>query len=186
MELAPLERLDFDSLIRWTTSPEFLLQWAGPSFSYPLTAEQLDEHCRGCAAEPPLREMWKAVLPRSGEMIGHAELGSIDYAARTATVSRVIIGDPLERGKGFGTTLMQLLLRRAFEGIGLRALDLYVFDFNRRAVDCYARVGFTIDAHMQNVRRVADGYWSMYRMVMQRTGSGSRASAPATPPLPSG
>jgi len=167
IELRPLEPADFEHLIGWTTSPEFLLQWAGPGFSYPLTVEQLAEHHRGCRADPPLREMWKALPRGSAEMIGHAELTGIDRVARTATVSRVLVGDPHRRGRGIGTAMMELLIRRAVDGLDLSGLDLYVFDFNRRAIDCYTGVGFRIDARMENVRRVGDEFWSMYRMVLE-------------------
>ena len=146
------------------------MQWAGPSFSYPLTVEQLEEHYGGCLAVPPAREMWKAVERGSPGMIGHIELGSIDREEGTATVSRVIVGDPRRRGQGIGTAMMRFVVDRAFGILGLRALDLYVFDFNRRAVDCYLRVGFRIDARLENVRRVGDGYWSTYHMVLERPG----------------
>ena len=40
--LRPFARSDFDRLIGWVTSPQFLLQWAGPLFTYPLDAAQFD------------------------------------------------------------------------------------------------------------------------------------------------
>ena len=167
IELRPLERVDFPILVSWAKSAEFLLQCAGPGFSYPLTVDQLEEHHRGCTADPPVREMWKVVELGSPGMIGHVELGSLDRTELTATVSRVIVGDPRLRGGGIGTAMMRLIVERAFHHLGLRALDLYVFDFNRRAIDCYSRVGFRIDARMENVRRVGDAYWSMLHMVLE-------------------
>jgi RimJ/RimL family protein N-acetyltransferase len=167
VDLAPLSTEDLGVLVGWTTSAEFLLQWAGPRFSFPLTVEQLEEHHRGCLTEPPKREMWKAMLRGSAEMVGHAELNSIDRSAGTATISRVIVGAS-RRGKGIGAAMTDFLLRRAFGDLGLTAVDLYVFDWNSRAIGCYTRAGFRIDAHMENARRVGDTYWSLYRMVMER------------------
>ena len=168
IRLAPLEPGDFPTLVRWTTSPEFLVQWAGPAFSYPLTAAQLEEHYRGCLESPPKREMWKAVESEGGQMVAHAELNGIDRKDLRATVSRVIVGDSKSRGKGIGTALMRALVSRAFDDLGLASLDLNVFDFNRRAIDCYLRVGFKIESRLENVQRVGDTYWSVYRMVLAR------------------
>lgn len=168
VELLPLEPADFPTLVGWVHSAEFLLQCAGPGFSYPLTVEQLEAHHRGCTADPPVREMWKARERGTPGTIGHIELSSLDRTEQTATVSRVIVGDPRRRGAGIGTAMVRLVIDRAFGVLGLRALDLYVFDFNKRAIDCYARVGFRIDARMENVRRMGDTYWSMYRMLLEK------------------
>lgn len=168
MDFAPLEPADFPTLVAWTTSMEFLLQWAGPKFSYPLTIDQLAEHHRECAGPEPAREMWKGMDRSTGAMVAHAELNTIDRLAKCATISRVIVGDPRARGKGIGTQLMSFLVRRAFDVLDLETLDLNVFDFNQRAVDCYRRVGFEIESRLENVRRVGDGYWSLYRMALGR------------------
>ncbi len=44
VELQYFERSDFQQLINWIDSPEFLLQWGGPNFSFPLTEEQLENY----------------------------------------------------------------------------------------------------------------------------------------------
>ena len=42
------------------------------------------------------------------------------------------IGDPADRGHGFGTAAVMLLLDLAFLGLGLTNVQLRVFEFNRR------------------------------------------------------
>jgi RimJ/RimL family protein N-acetyltransferase len=177
--MRPLEEADLPTLIHWTRSAEFLLQWAGPAFAYPLTTEQLLEHHRGCTADPPTREMWKAVA--QGQMVGHAELGSIDRQARTATISRVIVGEPKDRGRGIGAAMMDHLVRRAFAALDLVSVDLHVFDFNRRAVACYHRVGFRIESHLENVHRVGAEFWGLYRMSLDRPTPGQPTSLTPIP-----
>lgn len=167
ISLHPLEEDDLPILVSWTSSREFLMQWAGPSFSYPLTVGQLAEHLAGCRADPPLRRMLKAV-ECDGGMIGHAEIDAINEQAGTATVSRVIVGRPRSRGAGLGTTIMRMIVRLAFDEMGLQELDLHVFDFNARALSCYRKVGFTVESHIPNARRVGDSYWGLYRMVLSR------------------
>lgn len=44
VELKYFERSDFDQLIGWVDSPEFLLQWSGSQFDYPLNEAQLVQY----------------------------------------------------------------------------------------------------------------------------------------------
>lgn len=38
------EQEDFDQLIEWSGDAEYLLQWAGPQFHFPLSKEQLSNY----------------------------------------------------------------------------------------------------------------------------------------------
>jgi len=42
--LKEFKQEDYQDLIKWSVSPEFLLQWAGPIFTHPLTIKQLDNY----------------------------------------------------------------------------------------------------------------------------------------------
>lgn len=167
LSVLPMTEGDLPELVRWTSSREFLLQWAGPVFTYPLTIDQLLEHFGGCQTAPPRRRMYKAV-DCDGRMVGHAELDALDVAAATATVSRVIVGNPRERGTGLGTEIMRRIIAISFGELELQQLHLHVFDFNARALACYRKVGFSMESHIPDARRVGDSFWGLYRMVLQR------------------
>ena len=47
------------------------------------------------------------------------------------------------RGKGIGREALSLLLRYAFDTLGLRRVELTVFAENSRARLCYLKAGFT-------------------------------------------
>ena len=53
------------------------------------------------------------------------------------------IGDPADRGHGFGTAAVMLLLDVAFLGLGLSNVQLRVFEFNHAGIAAYRRAGFT-------------------------------------------
>ena len=46
IELQYFDVSDFQQLIDWIDTPEFLLQFGGPYFSFPLTEEQLENYLK--------------------------------------------------------------------------------------------------------------------------------------------
>ena len=153
-------------MIGWVKSPEFLLQWAGPIFNYPLDNAQLDEYINGAGGDFVKRKIFKLIVADTNEVVGHIELNDIDEKNKSATLCRVLIGEPSLRGKGIGTQMVTKLLTIGFEQLGLHRIDLVVFDFNKAAINCYKRAGFTIEGRLRDARRFGDQYWSLYQMSM--------------------
>jgi RimJ/RimL family protein N-acetyltransferase len=54
----------------------------------------------------------------------------------------MVIGDKSYWGRGYGTDSVRVLLRLAFEKMGLHRVHLHVFEFNQRAISCYEKCGF--------------------------------------------
>jgi RimJ/RimL family protein N-acetyltransferase len=170
--LRPFGREDFGRLIAWSHSPEFLLQWAGPLFTYPLDQTQLERYLRSSRECPPQRKIFKIVDGDTRDThgtVGHIELNNIDMRHLSATVSRVLIGEPSQRGKGLGAEAMRCLLEIGFGEMGLHRIDLCVFDFNRPAIRCYEKVGFRIEGHLRDTRKVGHGFWNTYVMSLLDT-----------------
>ena len=164
IELRPFERNDFACLIGWIKSPEFLLQWAGPNFRYPLDEAQLEKYIQGSEGNQPIRRIFKAVDTRINATVGHIELNNIDLRNKSARVCRVLVGEPSLRGRGIGTQMMRRLLEIGFSQLGLHRIDLVVFDFNKAAIRCYEKLGFVKEGHLREVRRIGGEYWSLYQM----------------------
>jgi RimJ/RimL family protein N-acetyltransferase len=166
IELRPFAREDFHRLIDWSPTPEFLMQWAGPFFTYPLDEAQLEDYLQGAEGESPFRRIYKVVASETGAVIGHIELGMINLVHRTASVNRVLLGDPAYRGRGIGLEMVRRVQQIGFGEMGLHRLDLVVFDFNESARRCYERAGFRVEGHLRECRKVGDEYWSLYCMGM--------------------
>jgi RimJ/RimL family protein N-acetyltransferase len=164
VELRPFGRSDFARLIGWVKSPEFLVQWAGPAFTFPLDAAQLERHLQTSEGPQPLRKIFKAVDGDTGAVVGHIELGQIDLHNRSATLSRVLVGESAARGKSLGTQMVRQALEVGFGELGLHRISLLVFDFNAAAIACYEKVGFLKEGRLRDVRRFGDEYWSEYQM----------------------
>jgi RimJ/RimL family protein N-acetyltransferase len=164
IELKLFERNDFSRLMDWIKTPEFLLQWAGPIFTFPLNESQLDIYLKGSQGDPPLRKIYKVINPADRRVIGHIELNDIDLWNKTATVCRVLVGDLSLRRKGIGPQMLKELLEVGFGQFGLHRIDLFVFDFNQAAIRCYEKVGFRKEGHIREARKIGNEYWSLYQM----------------------
>jgi RimJ/RimL family protein N-acetyltransferase len=162
VRLEPFGPADFSRLIGWVSpsgSPEFLLQWAGPIFTWPLDDEQLDGYLEPTRAVPPTRLVWRAD-DEAGVPFGHVELAAIDREHGSAVLSRVLVA-PARRGEAYGRAMVAAALAVAFDDLALHRVELRVFDFNTPALHCYASLGFAREGVMRDARRVGDTYWNI-------------------------
>lgn len=75
------------------------------------------------------------------ELIGNCSLFEVDIIKGIATVG-ILIGDEENRGKGYGSDALKLLISFAFDYLNLHNLMLVVFNFNEIAINAYKKVGF--------------------------------------------
>lgn len=87
--------------------------------------------------------------------IGGVRLHSLNVADRRARLA-IGIDVPNLRGRGIGTETVQLLLRHAFETLGLHRVDLRVLAYNSRAIGCYERCGFVREGVERESARVGE------------------------------
>lgn len=166
---------DVDRLLGWIDSAEFLAQWAGPAFTWPLTSEEL-LHYEGSGLRSVPRHVSELTQPArliftvrdagGGEPLGHAELNNIDPRNLSATISRLLVGDPRRRHQGYGTAILAALCSLAFDHLGLHRIDLYVMEANHAARACYEAFGFRQEGHFREARRVGDDFWSVDYLAM--------------------
>lgn len=83
------------------------------------------------------------VLTSTDELLGYCELRNIAVSHRSATVA-IMIGDAENRGKGYGTDALKLLLKYGFCSLGLHSVNLTVFDGNDGAARAYEKAGFKV------------------------------------------
>lgn len=91
IELEYFERPDFNQLIRWIDSPEFLLQWGGPHFDYPLNESQLEKYIENANRDTSDTLIYKVIHKKTGNVIGHISLGKIDRKNKSARIGKVLV-----------------------------------------------------------------------------------------------
>lgn len=76
-----------------------------------------------------------------GKLIGEVELDRIDWRTRAGEL-RILIGDRVYRGAGYGRDALLTFLRLAFGRWRFRTIYLRVYRHNTRAVRLYRSLGF--------------------------------------------
>lgn len=158
--LQKFERSDYERLISWIDDAESLMQFAGPHFTFPLTAEQLTESLRD-----KNRHAFRLLHLEKQEVIGHAEI----YAGeQTAHLGRIIIGDKNLRGQGLGRLVVHELLKLVFLTLDKPRAELNVFDWNAPAIKCYAKAGFIFNPDKKFERSINSKSWIALNMFIEK------------------
>ena len=87
-------------------------------------------------------------LTNNSQHIGNIYLRNIDWIARHAEL-RIFIGEPDQRSKGYGQVAVRLLMKHAFEDLGLLRLYLFVLDDNQSAIRAYEKSGFVMEGRLR-------------------------------------
>jgi RimJ/RimL family protein N-acetyltransferase len=84
------------------------------------------------------------------KLIGELGLEIDNWNGRDAFIG-LGIGETEYWGKGYGTDVMNVLLRFAFTEINLRRVTLGVFEYNPRAIRSYEKAGFRHEGRMRRL-----------------------------------
>ncbi|MGE7855390.1 GNAT family N-acetyltransferase [Bacillus sp. NPDC094064] len=161
IKLEPIKRSDFKQLISWIHSEEFLIQWSGNAFIYPLDEQQLEKY-----TESANTIAFKVIDEETLNVIGHISLGQIDNINKSARIGKVLVGDTKMRGRSIGKHMMKAVLYIAFEELKLHRVTLGVYDFNTTAISCYEKIGFVKEGLLRESKKVGDTYWNLWEMSM--------------------
>jgi RimJ/RimL family protein N-acetyltransferase len=147
-------------------SEHLITNWAGSLFKFPLTEDSLDWYIQDTNnADDSDAFIYKAVDTKTGKTVGHVSLGSISEKNRAGRISRVLVGNTAERGKGYCSKMINAILKVGFEELKLHRISLGVYDFNTAAIRCYEKCGFVKEGVMRDVLRYQDNtYWSLIEM----------------------
>lgn len=167
IELQPFNEGDFSQLIAEIPNARFLLQWAGPKYTFPLDAAQLSDTMANTNGGKPSYQVFKAIRPDTSETVGHIQLMDIDYNAASCVLGRVFIFQKY-RGNGFGKAMVQRAVKFAFENLYLAEITLGVFDFNTPAIDTYKSIGFSEFQFNKGARQFQNERWNVLKMKLSK------------------
>ncbi|MFB9325212.1 GNAT family N-acetyltransferase [Paenibacillus aurantiacus] len=125
---------DADELARFSESYEYLIQ-VDTENAIPQTPDAYGNAGRANTIEFHLRTL------EDDRFIGFVALHSIEWNNQAALVA-VGIGDPNERGRGYGIEALRMILRYAFHELNLNRVGLDVISYNEAAYRAYKKAGF--------------------------------------------
>jgi RimJ/RimL family protein N-acetyltransferase len=156
---------DIGRVCSWIKSEAAMVQWAGPSLSWPMTQKQFREQLR--AAKGKAATLFPFGLYRGNMLVGYCELARYDRKSQSVHLSRVIIS-PKYRNKGLAQIMIASVLKFGFGELGLNRIVLGVFDFNKPAIKCYKKMGFTLEGTLRESSKVGDSFWNCHLMSILR------------------
>ncbi len=135
MKIQKLNPGNIKNIVSWCRDKDadFLYQWAGAGYEYPLTEGQIEKRLSEGA------EIYEVVL--DGRMVGTIEIIARQEEA-VALAGRFVL-DPALTGQGLGSRAMETFLDHCARELGLKKIRLFVFDFNTAAYKCYRKCGFS-------------------------------------------
>ncbi len=101
------------------------------------------------------------------KLIGELGLDVVDWSGRDAFVG-LGIGETEYWSKGYGTDVMNILLRFAFTEINLKRVTLTVFGYNPRAIRSYEKAGFQHEGRLRKALNKEGKRWDMLYMGILR------------------
>ncbi|PGA20269.1 GNAT family N-acetyltransferase [Bacillus thuringiensis] len=161
IKLESFKKSDFKQLINWINSEEFLIQWSGNAFTFPLDEQQLEKYI-----ESANTLAFKVVDEETSDVIGHISFGQIDNINKSARIGKVLVGNTKMRGRSIGKHMMKAVLHIVFDELKLHRVTLGVYDFNTSAISCYEKIGFVKEGLLRESKRVGETYWNLWEMSM--------------------
>lgn len=138
---------DFEHLADWWVEGEWAVLQQGTI--RPQGREALKDVFRRWSKNDTPTGAGFSVVDAEGSFLGHATLFGAELPARIATFAIMLI--PSAVGHGYGSEAARLMLRYAFDELGVNKVELHVWSFNARAIRAYERAGF----RREGVRRAA-------------------------------
>ena len=103
----------------------------------------------------------------AGDLLGFIRLDRIEWSQGVGSVS-LGIGESIERGKGYGSDALRLLLRYAFGELNLFRLAAVVPEYNQAALRLFEKAGFKVEARQREALHRAGSRWDKNRFGLLR------------------
>jgi RimJ/RimL family protein N-acetyltransferase len=151
VRLVPLDASHTPALFPWINDPEISrLTGTHRVFTY----EEVEEFA-ATRPEQPDRVDLAVLRAEDGKVLGEIVLNNLNVDNESMGF-RISLHS--EQGRGYGTEAIRLLLRYAFDVIGLHRVDLEVYDFNPRAIASYRKCGFVEEGRLRDAL-LWEGQW---------------------------
>ena len=99
----------------------------------------------------------------TGEFLGTCSLVNFIWTSRSGVLG-IAIHNPDNHDKGYGTDAMDCLLRFGFNVLNLHRIELWVVEYNKRAIHVYEKLGFKEIGRKREAHYLQGKYHDMVMM----------------------
>jgi ribosomal protein S18 acetylase RimI-like enzyme len=133
LQLIEATKAHVPELMTWFPTEHSCRVWGGPQFRFPFTVETF-------LADSKLTSLASYALVRESAEL--CAFGQFYLRVGRCHLARLVVA-PSHRGQGFGTRLIEMLLREGHQSLGVTESSLFVHVGNTSAIALYERLGFT-------------------------------------------
>jgi len=144
--LRSLELDDLERTLKWHNDAALYETLTG-TFRYVSRAAE-EAWLRQKIAYAPDQVNLAVCLTSDAQHIGNIYLSNVDFLARHAELA-LFIGESQHRSKGYGRAAVRLLMKHAYQDLGLRRLYLFVLADNLPAIRVYEKCGFVVEGQLR-------------------------------------
>lgn len=171
VRLTPIDReKDPEIESRWTHDLEYL-RMLDSDLARPLTPAQVKKKYEEMEKEIDRgrRRFYFALRTTAApeRLLGFVEIPWVMWSLGVASL-RLGIGDPADRGKGYGGQVLRLALRYAFDELNLYRLVAPIPAYNRIAVRLFEGAGFVEEVRRREALYRAGQRWDMLEFGLLR------------------
>jgi len=114
------------------------------------------------------RDIVLGIATKDGDrLVGCAGLHNIDFKDRKASFG-IMIGEPEEWGKGYGSEATALMIGHGFATLNLHRIWLHVYANNAHAITAYEKLGFKREGILRQDQYREGRYVDVYTMGILR------------------
>jgi RimJ/RimL family protein N-acetyltransferase len=161
--LAPIHPEDYELLFQWINDRDTVLF----NSSYKPIHRNMHQEWFETITKREDQRIFGIRLKGGEKLIGTCQLTEIDQLNRLAQL-QIRIGNDSERGKGYGTEAIRLLLKYAFNDLNLNRVYLFLYANNERAYQSYLKAGFKREGLLRSAAYIDGKYTDVVVMGVLR------------------
>ncbi len=179
VRLTAFRAADMETMTRWYQDENFIrLLQSSPAM--PVTEHEWKQFYEDL---PKLKnEFHFAVRPlESDDLLGWIGLDGVRWNHRTGSLV-IGFGEAKNREQGYGYDALRLLLHFAFDELNLHRVFLSVFEYNKRAIRLYEKIGFILEGTQREALLREGQRYDVYNYAMLEHEWRSRQNASSIRP----
>ncbi len=143
-----------DPYLQWVNSPTAYLTLG--TLYFPTTKEALESYIK-CQVEHPDTAFFAIMTKSDDRFIGTAKIGPVEQIHRHAYIG-LCIGEEQDRGKGYGTEVIHVLLKYGFKQLNLHKISTGANESNLSSIRMFEKCGMKVESR-RRAQLYVNGQW---------------------------